>query len=173
MEFTIREMQPEDWPEVVEIYRQGVETGIATFQTEIPTYETWNHIHRPNCRFVAVTQEDTVAGWIALAPTSTWPVYAGVCEISIYIHRDYRGNSLGERLMLYTIDRSERAGVWCLYSAIFEINLASRHLHDKCGFREIGYREKIAKDVSGIWRNTVLYERRSNLVELGGDGEER
>lgn len=171
MKFTIRDMTSEDWEAVAAIYRQGLDTGIATFQTEVPTYESWNAAHSPDCRFVIVDETDRVAGWAVLSPTSARPVYAGVREVSIYIHRDYRRQNLGERLMFYMIDRSEKAGVWMLYSSIFEENKASLHLHDKCGFRTVGYRERIARDAQGNWHTTIVMERRSTLPEFGGDGK--
>ena len=67
---------------------------------------------------------------------------------------------IGSALMSHLIDKSEEAGIWTLYSSIFPENIASIRLHRKHGFREIGYREKIGQ-IDGVWRNTVLFERRS------------
>ena len=101
-------------------------------------------------------------GWIALSPTSSRCVYRGVAEVSIYIAEGSRKKGVGERLIQSVIEESERNGIWTLQSGIFEINQASIALHSKCGFRKIGYRERVAKDCNGIWRNVVLMEKRSD-----------
>lgn len=163
MELSIRPMNEQDWPNVAEIYRQGIATGKATFQSEIPKYKDWNASHLPNCRFVAVA-DGKVAGWVALSGVSSRCVYGGVAEVSVYIAENNRKKGIGQKLLEYLIDQSEKAGVWTLQSGIMEDNLASIHLHEKCGFRNVGYRERIGRDISGHWRSTVLMERRSNTV---------
>lgn len=165
MELSIRPMNEHDWPDVAEIYRQGIATGKATFQSKIPEYRDWNASHLPICRFVAIANEK-VAGWIALSGVSGRCVYRGVAEVSVYIAEDIRGNGVGQKLINYLIEESEKAGIWMLQSGIMEDNLASIHLHEKCGFRKVGYRERIGRDCNGRWRNNVLMERRSNTVGI-------
>ena len=80
--------------------------------------------------------------------------------VSIYIDNKYQGSGIGTKLLKKLCNESEKRGYWCLYVAIFSINRPSIELHKKCGFREIGYRERIAKDRFGKWQNTVLMERR-------------
>lgn len=163
MEIMIREMQKEDWAEVAAIYKEGIDTKVATFQTEVPTYEAWDNSHIKTCRLVAV-ENNRVIGWTALTPYSSRCVYAGVAEVSVYIKGDYRGQQVGERLLKALILESEKAGIWTLQSGILEINKASIALHKKVGFRMVGYREKLAKDHNGVWQNTVLMERRSEII---------
>lgn len=160
MELSIRAMNEKDWPDVAEIYRQGIATGKATFQSEIPEYKDWDASHMPVCRFVAEA-DGKAAGWVALSGVSSRCVYRGVAELSIYIAENFRGNGVGQKLLNYLIDKSEKAGIWMLQSGIMEDNLASICLHEKCGFRKVGFREKIGRDNSGRWRSTVLMERRS------------
>jgi L-amino acid N-acyltransferase YncA len=160
MELTIREMKQEDWNYVAEIYQQGIDTKIATFQTEVPTYEAWDRSHIPTCRLVAEIDGEVV-GWAALSPYSSRCVYAGVAEVSIYIKDNHRGKQVGEKLLKALINAAEKEGYWTLQSGILEINKASQALHKKAGFRMVGYREKIARDHDGVWQNTVLMERRS------------
>ncbi len=152
-------MESADWAEVKRIYTQALEEGISTFQTECPSYEQWDAAHHKNCRFV-LTVGETVAGWCALSPTSSREAYKGVAEVSIYFSKQFRGMGFGTALLLYLCNESERHGYWCLFSAIFSINEASARLHEKCSFREIGYRENIARDRFGVWQNTTLFERR-------------
>jgi phosphinothricin acetyltransferase len=165
MELIIRAMGLEDWEEVASIYKEGIETKIATFQQEIPTYEAWDESHIKSCRLVA-QEDDTVIGWTALSPVSSRCVYSGVAEVSVYVKENQRGKQVGEKLMRELIIEAEEEGLWTLQSGILEINSASIALHKKVGFRMVGYRERIAKDQNGVWQNTVLMERRSSVVGI-------
>lgn len=165
MDAVIRPMNEKDWPAVSEIYRQGIETGKATFQSTVPAYDEWDTAHIRECRFVAVA-DGKVAGWAALSKVSSRCVYGGVAEVSIYISENCRGEGVGRQLLKHLITESEKAGFWTLQSGIMEDNAASIRLHECCGFRMIGYREKIGRDVSGKWRNNVLMEKRSPVAGM-------
>jgi len=158
----LRSMTPDDWPDVARIYAEGLKTGNATFQQTVPTWEEWNNGHVQSCRMVAII-EGTIAGWAALSPVSSRAVYAGVAEVSVYIGKDFRGMRIGDQLMKNLIDDSEKEGFWTLQSSIFPENEASIKLHEKYGFRTMGYREKVGK-MNGNWRDTVIMERRSKVV---------
>ena len=153
---------PEHWDAVREIYLQGIATRSATFQTEAPTWEEWDRGHLPNLRYVLL-QVGQAAGWAALSPVSGRCVYAGVTEVSLYVHEDFRAKGIGKLLLQRLINDSEQAGIWTLQSGIFPENVVSIALHEKLGFRKVGYREKIGK-LDGVWRDTILMERRSQLV---------
>ena len=160
MRLSIRSMTPEDWPAVARIYQEGMDTNLATFQTECPSWDEWNAAHLTKCRLVAVV-DDAVAGWAALSPYSSRSVYSGVAHLSIYIGQEARGVGVGKALLTAIIAASEEAGFWTLQSGIMENNTASIAMHSGCGFRLVGYREKIGQDRNGVWRNTLLMERRS------------
>jgi L-amino acid N-acyltransferase YncA len=164
MEITFKEMEANDWESVAEIYKQGIETGNATFQQEIPTWNDWDSGHLKSCRIVACVQNEIV-GWAALSSVSTRKVYAGVAEVSVYVSNKYRGYGIGYKLLERMIAESESENFWTLQAGIFPENYPSLHIHKKLNFREIGYRERIGK-MDGIWRNTVLLERRSAIVGL-------
>lgn len=164
MDLRIRELRPGDWNEVSEIYRQGISTGNATFETMVPEWEKWDAAHLKQCR-LAATVNDSVVGWAALLPVSQRKVYSGVAEVSIYIADVYKGIGIGRKLMEELVTESEREGFWTLQSVIFPENEASLKLHEEFGFREVGFREKIGK-MNGLWRNTLLFERRSRNAEL-------
>ncbi len=157
-------MLPEHWDAVAAIYEQGIATRQATFQTAAPSWEEWDKGHLAQLRYVFL-QDGKVAGWAALSPVSGRCVYAGVCEVSVYIHEDYRGQGVGKLLLQKLIDESETQGIWTLQSGIFPENQASIALHEKLGFRKVGHREKIGK-MDGVWRDTVLMERRSKRTGL-------
>ncbi len=165
MDVLIRAMTENDWPVVAEIYREGIATGKATFQTEIPAFGDWDAAHIEECRYVAVL-DTKIVGWVALSKVSSRCVYAGIAELSIYIAEDARKKGIGQKLLNTLIEESEKAGYWTLQSGIMEDNEASIKLHEKCGFRKVGYRERIGKDSSGKWRSTVLMEKRSSVVGL-------
>ncbi|MEA5144350.1 MAG: N-acetyltransferase family protein [Oscillibacter sp.] len=160
MAYKISKMFEFDWPEVSRIYQEGMDTNLATFQHECPTFDEWDNSHLKDCRLVII-EGNKVLGWAALTAISGRCVYAGVAEVSIYIDQDYRGHGVGKALLLELIRLSEENGFWTLQSGIMQDNTASIRLHESCGFRLVGYREKIGRDQYGNWRNTVLMEKRS------------
>ena len=155
----IRPMLDSDWSRVSEIYIQGIEAGTSTFNTECPDFEEWDAHHLKKCRFVA-EDDGKVVGWIAVSPTSYRYAYRGSVELSVYIDDKYKGRGIGTALINHLIEKCGESGIWSLYSVIFADNEASKNLHRKCGFREIGYRERIAQDKFGKWTDIVLYEKR-------------
>lgn len=158
----IREMQESDAGAVLEIYRLGLDTGDASFETEVPDWPGWDGKYHPFCRLV-YARDGAVLGWAALAPTSARACYRGVAEVSIYVDSGHRGAGIGNALLAALVAASEAHGIWTLNSSIFRENEATLKLHLRHGFREVGYRERIAQHY-GRWRDTVLLERRSRRV---------
>jgi L-amino acid N-acyltransferase YncA len=156
----VDEMTKEDWEQVREIYLEGN----ATFQEEAPSWEDWNSDHILECRLVA-RSDDKVLGWAALSPVSSRCVYAGVAEVSVYVSQRSRGKGIGSKLLKSLIELSEQNGYWTLQSGVFPENVSSYLLHTKHGFRKVGRRERIGKR-DGVWRDTVLLERRSSTVGI-------
>lgn len=169
MHITVRAMSAFDWDAVGRIYQEGMDTNLATFQTECPPYEEWDASHLQSCRLVVVDAADTVLGWAALSPVSSRCVYAGVAEVSVYVAADQKGKGIGVLLLNTLAEASEKEGIWTLQSGIMSDNAASIRLHEKCGYRRVGYRERIGRDRNGVWRDTVLMERRS--TKIGADTE--
>jgi phosphinothricin acetyltransferase len=160
----IRKMNALDSARVLEIYKMGIDTRNATFETEVPSWIDWDTKHLPHSRFVYIENE-TILGWASLSPVSTRPAYKGVAEISIYIDVDFRTKGIGSQLMEKVIYSSEEHGIWTLNSSVFPENIATLRLHEKFGFRIIGFKEKVAR-LDGKWRNTILLERRSKSPEF-------
>ena len=163
LEVKIKHIETKDWSAIARIYKLGIETGYATFETEVPSWEKWNNTHIPSCR-IAAWVETNMVGWAALSPVSSRNVYRGVAEVSVYVDTHFSGNGIGTELLQKLIDKSEAAGFWTLQSGIFPENKASLELHKKLGFRKIGYREKVGKMKDGEWRDNILLERRSKKV---------
>jgi L-amino acid N-acyltransferase YncA len=176
MEYSIIPMVLDHWHAVREIYREGIETGNATFEAEVPEWEKWDSSHRRDCRLVALDEIDegkaeqliplaelTVLGWAALSPVSSRRVYRGVAEVSVYVAAAARGRGVGRALLKALIQESEVNGLWTLQAGIFPENAASMALHKSCGFREVGIRRRIGK-LGKLWRDVLLLERRSPTV---------
>nr|WP_299070887.1 GNAT family N-acetyltransferase [uncultured Allomuricauda sp.] len=159
----VREMKASDWDEVSKIYAEGVSTGFATFEQNIPNFEDWDAAHLQQCRLIA-EEDGTILGWAALSPVSSRCVYGGVGEVSVYIASNSRGKGIGKMLLEQLILESEKAGLWTIQSGIFPENQASIKLHKKVGFRFIGKRERIGKTKDGVWKDNLLFEKRSNTV---------
>ncbi|EMR07186.1 Putative phosphinothricin acetyltransferase YwnH [Bhargavaea cecembensis DSE10] len=153
----IRKMTFEDLDEVLAIYQEGMDTGIATFETRVPSNEGWDRKFHPELRFVY--EDGGILGWASLTSFSMRDVYRGVGEVSVYVKREAGGSGIGTRLLRHLEEEAHRAGYWTLQAAIFEENVASIRLHGKCGFRIVGVREKIAMR-DGVWHNNVLMEKR-------------
>jgi phosphinothricin acetyltransferase len=162
LEHVIHTMVPADWDQVRRIYLEGIETGNATFETEAQDWEKWNAGHLGHCRLVAKAGEDVI-GWAALSPVSSRRVYSGVAEVSVYVSGNFRGLGIGQALLESLIECSEKHGIWTLQAGILTDNVSSLKLHERCGFREVGRRERIGK-LNGEWRDVVLLERRSEKV---------
>jgi len=164
VQVVIDAMQPGDWPQVEAIYREGIATGLATLETEPPTWERFDAAHRKDPRLVARDSE-RLLGWAVLSPVSARAVYAGVAEVSIYISEAARGQGIGKELLSALVEASEQAGLWTLQAGIFRENTASIALHTACGFRVVGVRERLGQ-LYGVWKDVVLMERRSQVVGL-------
>jgi L-amino acid N-acyltransferase YncA len=162
MEYIIKEMRPDHWDQVRQIYLEGIVTGNATFETQAPDWEKWDAGHLKDCRLVAQSGE-IILGWTALSPFSSREVYRGVASVSIYIGEKYRGSGVGKALLRELIKCSEQKGYWTLQASVFAKNFASLKLHQEAGFRVVGVREKIGS-LNGIWHDTILLERRSHVV---------
>ncbi|PFG07583.1 GNAT family N-acetyltransferase [Bacillus sp. es.034] len=158
----IDKMRKDDWSQVAEIYREGIATGNATFQKDIPSWEEWDDNHIQAGRIV-VRSGDSIIGWAAMSPVSSRCVYRGVAEVSVYVSARHAGQGIGSQLLSALIEASEQGGYWTLQAGIFPENVASIKLHEKQGFRILGHREKIGK-MDGVWRDTVLLERRSKTA---------
>ena len=164
---TIRPMALTDWESVRSIYLEGLATAEATFETEAPACEKWDQNHLSKPRLVAVFETDgRVVGWAALARVSARTVYSGVAEVSVYVAEAFRGKGVGKALLKHLVVESEQNGIWTLQASIFPENVASLAVHKLCGFRVVGTRRRIGT-LHGIWRDTVLLERRSEIVGNG------
>jgi L-amino acid N-acyltransferase YncA len=165
MTVTIDTLLPSDWEQVRLIYLQGIATRLATFEQTVPEWPTWDAARLPAPRLAARSDAGSLAGWAALSPVSSRCVYAGVAEVSVYVAADQRGRGVGLALLTALIEQSEAAGLWTLQAGIFPENTVSVALHHRCGFRTVGYREKLGQ-LDGEWRDVLLLERRSRIVGI-------
>jgi L-amino acid N-acyltransferase YncA len=155
-------MRPEDWPAIRAIYEAGIATGDATFETAAPDWPAWDATHLADHRLVG-RLDGRVVGWAALAPVSDRCAYAGVAEDSIYVAPEAQGRGVGRALLMAVVASAERAGIWTVQTGIFPENQPSVRLHEACGFRVVGVRERLGQ-LRGRWRDVLLLERRSPLI---------
>lgn len=163
MTVTIRPYKTADWPQVQHIYQEGIDTGLATFETKPKPQVQWETQCVSGSAIVATDANDAVFGWAVLWPVSDRCAYAGVAEVSVYVGADARGNGVGSLLLAKLVETSEDLGLWTLQAGIFAENAGSIELHKRCGFREIGIREKLGA-LNGDWKDIMLMERRSKSV---------
>jgi L-amino acid N-acyltransferase YncA len=162
MHLEIAPMEASDSEMVQTIYGEGIATGDATFETVAPGWDEWDRNHLRTCRLVARSGSEVVA-WGALSPVSGRCVYGGVAEVSVYVAASHRGQGIGKALLQALVEESERGGIWTLQSGIFPENEASIALHQRCGFRIVGRRERLGQ-LHGVWRDVILMERRSRVA---------
>ncbi len=150
------------WAEVARVYAEGIATGNATFETEVPSWDRWDGGHLAVHRFVAL-RDGSVVGWVAAGAVSDRCVYAGVVEHSVYVAARERGQGIGAMLLERLVASTEAAGIWTIQTGIFPENEASLRLHERAGFRVVGRRERLGKHL-GLWRDVVMLERRSSTI---------
>ena len=165
--FSIRQMRSGDAQAVLAVYGEGIASGHATFQQDLPSWQVWDEGHLREARLIACDGE-RMLGWAALSPVSGRCVYAGVAEVSVYVAQKGRGRGIGKALLRALVEASEKAGYWTLQAGIFPENEASLALHKACGFSEVGRREALGKMSYGpmkdVWRDVIMLERRSQVV---------
>jgi len=158
------EITADNFDIVGKIYGEGIKTGLATFESQVPSWEKWDQSHLEFGR-ITLEKEGQILGWAALSSVSDRCVYGGVAEVSVYVAATARGRGVGEKLLNQLVLESEENGIWTLQSGIMTENYGSIRLHEKCGFRKIGYREKVAR-LDGEWKDNTLMERRSKKVGI-------
>jgi phosphinothricin acetyltransferase len=159
----IEPMRTAHWGDVARIYAEGIATGNATFETEVPSWEDWDLAHLPEHRFVALGN-GIVLGWVAVSAVSERCVYAGVVENSVYVAGTARGQGIGRRLLEELAASTDAAGIWTIQTGIFPENAVSIHVHEQAGFEVVGRRRRIGR-LNGVWRDVLLLERRSGVVD--------
>jgi L-amino acid N-acyltransferase YncA len=160
----IEKLTQKHWPEVRAIYESGLATGNANFNHQVPDWEKWDNTHVKKCRLLAM-HDGKVYGWAALTAIADNCVFAGVAEVSIYIAKDSRGKGIGKQLLSELVRQSEGNDFWTLEARVFTENFASIKIHEENGFRIVGSRERIGQ-LNGVWRDTLLLERRSIVVGI-------
>jgi L-amino acid N-acyltransferase YncA len=155
---SVRRAGPADAPGIAEVYNQGIEDRIATFETRVRTaaeIEQWLNGRHP---IVVCTREDAVVAFASTSPYRDRACYAGIAEFSVYVARGSRSQGLGRMALDKLIEKAREAGFWKLLSRIFPENEASRRLVASAGFREVGFYQKHGQ-LDGIWKDVVIVER--------------
>lgn len=160
MKAILRPLKKSDWNSASKIYAEGIATGIATFETEVPSWEIWDKKYLQDCRLVAA-YNGQIVGFAVLSLVSHRQVYRGVAEVSVYVGENFQRQKVGYQLLDEIVKHSENKGFWTLHASVFTENIASLELHKKCGFRVVGIKERIGK-LNGKWHDNYFLERRSS-----------
>ena len=159
VDVTTRPVTEADMAAVLAIYDEGLATRNATFETQLPPAEQLRAKWLPEMAWVAEL-DGKIVGWTAVMPVSERDCYVGVGETSVYVTEAARGRGVGKALLFTQVVEADRAGMWTLQASIFPENRPSLALHHSAGYRTLAVRTRIAK-LDGVWRDTVLLERRS------------
>ena len=163
----MRAMVTTDAETVLKIYGEGIQTGHATFEAEVPDWHKWDSGHLTLCRWVS-EEGVTVLGWGALTQVSPRRVYSGVAEVSICVSLNTQNQDIGSILLEHLISSSEESSFWTLKAQVFPENNISIYVHEKQGFRKSGTRRQLAQmsygSMAGEWTDPVLMERRNKIV---------
>lgn len=146
---------------IAEIYNQGIEDRVATYESDLRTAEdqqAWLRAIADRYPAVVAQIDGEIVGWAGVGPYRARECYCGIGEFSMYVRRDWRRRGVGDLLLAGLISEAERMGLWKLLSRIFPFNEASRALCRKHGFREVGVYEKHAR-LDGRWLDVVIVER--------------
>jgi phosphinothricin acetyltransferase len=157
----VRNATLHDAAAIAEIYNQGIEDRVATYETELRSAEqqqAWLQAIADRYPAVVADIDGEIVGWAGAGPYRARECYRGIGEFSMYVHRDWRGRGLGDLLLAALISEAERLGLWKLLARIFPFNKASRALCQKHCFREVGVYEKHAR-LDGRWLDAVIVER--------------
>ncbi|WP_172797087.1 GNAT family N-acetyltransferase [Devriesea agamarum] len=156
------------WPGVKEAYELGRRTGEATFDDSTPTYDSFVASHIDGMTLVATTSTGAVAGWVGAMPVSSRAVFAGVVEISLFVHPAYQGQGIGSLLVAQAQHRAEELGIWSIRAGIFPENHASIAVHRRAGFYPVGTYRRVGLMAfgphAGRWRDVFMMEWRSQRV---------
>jgi phosphinothricin acetyltransferase len=157
----VRNATLRDAASIAEIYNQGIEDRIATYETERRSAEEQQARLRTIAgRYPTVVAQinGEIVGWAGAGPYRARECYRGIGEFSMYVRRDWRGRGVGDLLLAALISEAERLGLWKLLSRVFLFNEASRVLCRKHGFREVGVYKRHAR-LDGRWLDVVIVER--------------
>ena len=157
----VRPARPEDAAAVAQIYNQGIEERIATFETEPRSPEqmaAWLAEKAGRYPVLVAERDGRVVAWAGTGPYNPRACYDGIATFSVYADREARGTGAAQAALQGLIEACERAGFTKLVSRIFPENARSRGLCQKVGFREVGIYRRHGK-LDGVWRDTVIVER--------------
>jgi L-amino acid N-acyltransferase YncA len=154
---TARRATPADAAIIADIYNEGIEDGIATFETVPRTPDDVGKWFGTRFPIVVVEKGGRVIAFASTSEYRSRDCYAGVAEFSVYVARSDRGRGAGRLAMQSLIKDARAAGFWKLVSRVFPENAASRALLGQLGFREVGIYKRHAQS-RGVWRDVVIVE---------------
>lgn len=153
----IRAYAEKDVPDMVRIWNEVVEEGVAFPQLELLTEETGTAFFAAQT-YCGVAEEDgAVVGLYILHPNNVGRC-GHIANASYAIASACRGRHIGEKLVTDCLMQAPRFGFRLLqFNAVVENNIHARHLYERLGFVEIGTVPGGFRMKDGTYQNIVLY----------------
>jgi L-amino acid N-acyltransferase YncA len=154
----IRAAEPGDAARIAEIYNEGVQDRVATFETREATPDTAARWISEEL-VLAAERDGEVIAWAKAGPYSDrHPYYDGVREGTIFVARGSRRSGVGRRLLAAIADAASAAGAYKLVGKIFTSNEPSIALVKDLGWREVGVHERHGT-LDGEWKDVLVVEK--------------
>ena len=158
MDVTIKRYEPKYLPELVDIWNEVVEDGVAFPQEEyLGLTDGAEFFGSQSYTGVAVNGEGKAVGLYILHPNNIGRC-GHICNASYAVRSDQRGRGVGEALVRDCLKEAKRLGFSILqFNAVVETNVRARRLYEKLGFVPLGVIPKGFRMKDGHYENICPY----------------
>ena len=153
----VREFKKSDIPDMIKIWNEIVEEGIA-FPQEETLDELTGYEFFSSQSYTAVAEDDgVILGLYILHPNNIGRC-GHICNASYAVSSAARGQHIGEKLVLDCIKKGKNIGFKILqFNAVVESNIHARHLYERIGFRQLGTIPNGFRMKNGKYENICPY----------------
>ena len=160
-ELVIQSITKNDIFACLAIYNYEVINGVATLDLEPRTLEEWHEWYNAHSDehppILVGTIDDVVVGYASLSPYRLKDAFKSTVELSIYIHKDYRGQGVATQLMERILEMAkEDTMLHNVVSVITAGNEESTKLHNRFGFTYCGLTPEVGFK-HGKYQDTETY----------------
>ena len=134
----VREYNENDLTEMISVWNEVVEDGIAFPQEELLDAETGADFFASQSYCGVADDNGKVVGLYILHPNNIGRC-GHICNASYAVSSSCRGQHIGEKLVLDCLVNAKRFGFKILqFNAVVESNIHARHLYERLGFVQLG-----------------------------------
>lgn len=159
MNIVIRKYEEKDIPEMITIWNEVVEEGIAFPQEELLTIASGEAFFASQtyCGVAVDTDLDKIYGLYILHPNNVGRC-GHICNASYAVHSESRGLHIGEKLVLDCMEQGRQHGFGVLqFNAVVATNIHARHLYERLGFTQLGVIPKGFRMKDGRYEDICPY----------------